>query len=98
MSSDKSFSHVACLVPSERVKFMIFVLKEKYMSTRKAIFTFKWTRCELKLDHRKFNFTNHTETKWLLRDKISATSNSNFKQPFYRSSGFDDTLFLYKNV
>ena len=48
------------------------------MSTWKAMFTFKWTRCESKLGHRKFNFTNQAETKWFLRDKISVVSSLNF--------------------
>ena len=47
------------------------------------IFTFMRTRCELKLNHRKFNFTNHAETKWLSHDKTLTALSSNFKWPFY---------------
>ena len=62
------FLHMACLVPTERVKFMIFVLeKDEHM---KGDIYFKGTCCNLKLNHHKFNFANHAETKWFSGDKI----------------------------
>ena len=41
------------------------------------------------LDHRKFNFTNYAETKWLSRDKIRPPRVQISNGRFYLSSGFD---------
>ena len=77
MSSDKCVSHATCLVPSKRVKFIIFVLEERYMSTWEAMFTLKWTRCKLKLDHRN---SIHV----LVKPKQIVTTSHAFSRPWRR--------------